>query len=63
MFGHLKRMAFFDEAAIPDRVYYLGGYSALESGGLRPTLMDAVEQATRRSQELGALALSRLKKP
>jgi hypothetical protein len=30
----LKRMAFFDESAIPDRVYYIGGYSALEAGGL-----------------------------
>jgi circadian clock protein KaiC len=34
MFAHLKRMAFFDEAAIPDRVYYIGGYSTLESQGL-----------------------------
>ncbi len=34
MFGHLRRMAFFDERAIPDRVYYIGGYSALESEGL-----------------------------
>lgn len=34
MFGHLKRMAFFDETAIPDRIYYIGGYSALESHGL-----------------------------
>ena len=29
MFAHLRRMAFFDERAIPDRVYYLGGYSTL----------------------------------
>jgi len=34
MFGHLRRMAFFDETAIPDRVYYIGGFSALESEGL-----------------------------
>jgi circadian clock protein KaiC len=34
MFTHLQRMAFFDESAIPDRVYYLGGYSALEAEGL-----------------------------
>jgi len=34
MFDHLRRLAFFDEAAIPDHVYYIGGYSALESGGL-----------------------------
>jgi circadian clock protein KaiC len=34
MFAHLRRMEFFDETAIPDRVYYIGGYSALESRGL-----------------------------
>src|SRR5688572_11573909 len=34
MFAHLRRMAFFNESAIPDHVYYLGGYSALEAGGL-----------------------------
>ena len=34
MFGHMRRMAFFDETAIPDRVYYIGGYSVLESKGL-----------------------------
>ena len=34
LFAHLRRMAFFDETAIPDRVYYIGGYSTLQSGGL-----------------------------
>jgi circadian clock protein KaiC len=34
MFAHLRRMAFFNEAAIPERVYYIGGYSALEAEGL-----------------------------
>jgi circadian clock protein KaiC len=34
MFGHLSRMSFFNEAAIPDHVYYIGGYSTLESKGL-----------------------------
>jgi circadian clock protein KaiC len=34
MFAHLQRMAFFDESAIPSRVYYIGGYSVLESQGL-----------------------------
>ena len=34
MFAHLRRMAFFDESAIPDHVYYIGGYSALEAEGL-----------------------------
>jgi len=41
----------------------IAGLHALESGGLRPTLIDAVERATLRSKELGSLALSRLKKP
>ena len=34
MFAHLRRMSFFDETAIPERVYYIGGYSTLEAGGL-----------------------------
>ena len=34
MFAHLSRMAFFNEAAIPRHVYYIGGYSTLESKGL-----------------------------
>jgi circadian clock protein KaiC len=34
MFAHLGRMAFFDESLIPKRVYYIGGYSTLESAGL-----------------------------
>jgi circadian clock protein KaiC len=38
MFAHLKRMAFFDESAIPDRVYYIGAYSALASDGLNGLL-------------------------
>jgi circadian clock protein KaiC len=34
MFAHLKRMTFFNESAIPDHVYYIGGYSALAAEGL-----------------------------
>ena len=34
MFGHLRRMAFFDESKIPESVYYVGGFSTLESEGL-----------------------------
>src|SRR4051794_10185792 len=33
MFGHLRRMAFFDERAIPDRVYYIGGGRGGGGGG------------------------------
>lgn len=36
MFANLRRMSFFDESAIPDRVYYIGGYSTLcEKGSTR----------------------------
>jgi circadian clock protein KaiC len=34
MFAHMRRMAFFNEAMIPERVYYIGGYSTLQAGGL-----------------------------
>ena len=34
MFAHLGRMTFFNESAIPDHVYYIGGYSALAAEGL-----------------------------
>ena len=34
MFAHLRRMSFFDESAIANRIYYIGGYSALEAEGL-----------------------------
>lgn len=34
MFGHLRRMAFFDESKIPEFVYYVGAFSMLESEGL-----------------------------
>jgi circadian clock protein KaiC len=44
MFAHLRRMAFFDEAAIGERIYYLGGYSALEADGL-DGLVTLVRQA------------------
>ncbi len=34
MFSHMQEMAFFDAGAIPDRVYYLGGFSVLQAKGL-----------------------------
>jgi pyrroline-5-carboxylate reductase len=40
----------------------IAGIHALEAGGLRTTLMNAVESATHRSKELGAEASARLRK-
>jgi pyrroline-5-carboxylate reductase len=40
----------------------IAGVHALESGGLRPALINAVERATLRSQELGGQAAARLAK-
>jgi circadian clock protein KaiC len=34
MFGHLRRMRFFQESMIPEHVYYVGGFSTLEAEGL-----------------------------
>jgi len=34
MMAHLRRMSFFDENAVGDTVYYIGGFSTLEAGGL-----------------------------
>jgi circadian clock protein KaiC len=35
MIGHMRRLAFFDEAAIPDRMSYVGAFKTLEDEGLR----------------------------
>jgi circadian clock protein KaiC len=45
----MRRMAFFDESAIPDRVYYIGGYSTLEAeglGGLVTLIRGAIQKHT-----------------
>ena len=38
MFAHLDSLAFFDRAAIPDRVYYASAFTVLETEGLRGLL-------------------------
>ncbi len=35
MLQHLRTLAFYDEAAIPDRLYYVSAFSALETEGLK----------------------------
>jgi circadian clock protein KaiC len=35
MLQHLQRMSFYDEDAIPDRLYYVSGFDVLESDGLK----------------------------
>jgi pyrroline-5-carboxylate reductase len=39
----------------------IAGLHTLEAGGLRTTLMNAVEEATRRSRELGEMAVAAMK--
>src|SRR4030095_4941278 len=34
MFGHLRRMRFFQESMIPEHVYYVGGFRPLVAEGL-----------------------------
>lgn len=46
MIGHMRRMSFFDEAAIPDRMSYVGAFKTLEDDGLRG-LLDVVRREVR----------------
>jgi circadian clock protein KaiC len=46
MIGHMRRMTFFDEAAIPDRMSYVGAFKTLEDDGLRG-LLDVVRREVR----------------
>lgn len=46
MLQHLRPMSFFDEGAIPDRLRYLGGFRALEEGGLKG-LLDLIRREMR----------------
>src|SRR3954452_12566219 len=58
MFGHLLRMAFFAERAIPYRVHSIGVYSALESEGL--TALVRVIRATVQKQKATLLVVDGL---
>ena len=49
LFSHLRGMAFFDESAIPDSVYYISGYTALEVGGLN-ALVTLIRGAVRKHE-------------
>jgi circadian clock protein KaiC len=46
MIGHMRRMEFFDEAAIPDRMSYVGAFKTLDDDGLRG-LLDVVRREVR----------------
>ena len=55
MFGHLRRLSFFDESKIPDSVYYVGAFSVLESEGL-PGLVTLVRgMVTKKSAGLAII--------
>ncbi|QDM17577.1 RAD55 family ATPase [Tardiphaga sp. vice278] len=46
MIGHMRRLKFFDEAAIPDRMSYVGAFKTLDDDGLRG-LLDVVRREVR----------------
>jgi circadian clock protein KaiC len=46
MMGHMRRLEFFDEAAMPDRMSYVGAFKMLEDDGLRG-LLDVVRREVR----------------
>src|SRR3954463_2852434 len=46
MIAHMRRMTFFDETAIPDRMSYVGAFKTLEDDGLRG-LLDVVRREVR----------------
>ncbi|MDB5631155.1 MAG: serine/threonine protein phosphatase [Tardiphaga sp.] len=46
MIGHMRRLKFFDEAAIPGRMSYVGAFKTLEDDGLRG-LLDVVRREVR----------------
>lgn len=49
MIGHMRSMDFFDEAAVPDRMSYVGAFKMLEDDGL-PGLLDGVRREVRARQ-------------
>ena len=48
MLAHMRRLGFFNPAAVPDKVSYLGAFRVLEEGGLRG-LLDLIRQEVRAS--------------
>jgi len=55
MFGHLRRLEFFDASKIPDFVYYVGGFSTLESEGLAGLLTLVRGIVTKKSAGLAVI--------
>lgn len=48
MMMHMRRLSFFDESAVPDRVSYFGAFKTLENDGLKG-LLDIVRRELRAS--------------
>jgi circadian clock protein KaiC len=46
MIAHMRRLSFFDETAVPDRMSYVGAFKTLEDHGLRG-LLDIVRREVR----------------
>src|ERR1700753_3526169 len=49
MLNYVRRLAFFEEAAVPDRLEYISGYGVLEREGL-PGLSKLIQHELKRHQ-------------
>ncbi|WP_262982736.1 RAD55 family ATPase [Sphingobium sp. SCG-1] len=58
MLGHIGQLAFFDEGAIPDRIYYMSAFRVLEEEGLKGLLSVLRREVQRR--EAGVVVLDGL---
>ena len=59
MIGHMRRLSFFDENAVPDRMSYLGAFKILEDDGLRG-LLDVIRREIR-TRKVSVLILDGLR--
>ncbi len=58
MIGHMQRLDFFDQSAIPDRVSFIGAFKILDDDGLRG-LLDVVRREVR-ARQINTLVLDGL---
>ncbi|WP_170162314.1 RAD55 family ATPase [Caldimonas tepidiphila] len=58
LFQHLNSMAFFDQGLVPENVFFISGFNALQSGGLRGVV--TLLRSEMRAHKAGILVLDGL---